>query len=68
MSRKACYIFSSSPSQGATNIQYDGSRFSVFMNYPLHIPNGAKDATLEVIQACSKYMENVAKHLSILRQ
>ena len=51
MSRKACYIFSSSPSQGATNIQYDGSRFSVFMNYPLHIPNGAKDATLEVIQA-----------------
>jgi hypothetical protein len=51
MSRKACYIFSSSPSQGALNIRDDGSRFSVQMNYPLYIPNGAKDATCEVIQA-----------------
>ena len=51
MSRKACYIFSSSPSQGALNIRDEGSRFSVQMNYPLYIPNGAKDATCEVIQA-----------------
>ena len=28
-----------------------GSRFSVQMNYPLYIHNGAKDATCEVIQA-----------------
>ena len=39
MSRKACYIFSSSPSQGALNIRDDGSRFSVQMNYPPYIPN-----------------------------
>ena len=51
MSRKACYIFSSSPSQGAKNIQDNGSRFSVQMNYPLHVPIGAQNATCEVIQA-----------------
>ena len=51
MSRKACYIFSSSPSQGAKNIQDNGSRFSVQMNYPLHVPPGAQNATCEVIQA-----------------
>ena len=31
MSKKACYIFSSSPSQGALNIRDEGSRFSVQM-------------------------------------
>ena len=51
MSRKACYIFSSAPSQGATNIRDNGSRFTVQMNYPLFIPNGAKNATCEVVQA-----------------
>ena len=51
MSKKACYIFSSSPSQGALNIRDEGSRFSVQMNYPLYIPNGAKNATCEVVQA-----------------
>ena len=51
MSRKACYIFSSSPAQGAKNIQDNGSRFSVQMNYPLHVPIGAQNATCEVIQA-----------------
>ena len=51
MSRKACYIFSSSPLQGAKNIQDNGSRFSVQMNYPLYIPNGAQNATCEVVQA-----------------
>ena len=51
MTRKACYIFSSSPSQGAKNIQDNGSRFSVQLNYPLHIEGEAKHATCEIIQA-----------------
>jgi hypothetical protein len=51
MSRKACYIFSSSPSQGASNIRDNASRFTVQMNYPLFIPNGSKNATCEVVQA-----------------
>ncbi len=51
MTRKACYIFSSSPSQGAVNIRDNGSRFTVQMNYPLFIPNGSKNATCEVVQA-----------------
>lgn len=51
MTRKACYIFSSSPSQGAKNIQDNGSRFSVQLNYPLHIEGEAKRATCEIIQA-----------------
>ena len=49
--RKEYYIFSSSPAQGAKNIQDNGSRFSVQMNYPLHVPPGAQNATCEVIQA-----------------
>ena len=51
MTRKSCYIFSSAQSQGATNIRDNGSRFSVNLNYPLHLPNDAKHATCEVIQA-----------------
>ena len=51
MTRKSCYIFTSAQSQGATNIRDNGSRFSVNLNYPLHLPNDAKHATCEVIQA-----------------
>jgi hypothetical protein len=53
MTRKACCIFSSIPAQGAKNIQINGSRLSVQLNYPLHIEREAKHARCEIIQATS---------------
>lgn len=50
---KACLIFSSDPNLGARNIQFKGSKFTVFSNAsPFFIGSDtSRDCTVEVIQA-----------------
>jgi len=50
---KACYIFSSDPSSGATNISFNGSKFTIY-NTSAQFYDGSstsRDCTVEVIQA-----------------
>jgi len=54
--RKITYIFSSDPTKGATNIQLDGSVFSVTMQYPISLPKGTQYATMEVHSASVWYV------------
>jgi hypothetical protein len=54
--RKMTYIFSSDPTKGATNIQLDGSVFSVTMQYPISLPRGTQYATMEVHSASVWYV------------
>lgn len=50
---KACYIFSSDPSSGATNIQFNGSKFTIYnTSDPFYVGSStSRDCTVEVIQA-----------------
>lgn len=54
--RKITYIFSSDPDKGATNIQQNGSVFTVTMQYPISLPKGTQYATLEVHSASIWYV------------
>ena len=44
-------FFSSSEAAGASEVSPDGSRFSVFLNNPIKIPNSAIDCSLSVVQS-----------------
>jgi len=49
--RKATFLFSSNPSDGAQNIQSNGSVFTVNLQYPINLPHSTQYATLEVSRA-----------------
>ena len=63
--RKVTYIFSSDPAKGATNIQLQGSVFTVTLQYPLSLPKGTLYSTLEVHSASIWY---VTPNISTARQ
>jgi len=51
------YLFSSSPNNGALNINSDGSAFSVNMaRYPISMPHNCKNVTAAVIAASIPYI------------
>jgi hypothetical protein len=45
------FFFSSNPVAGATQVSADGSKFSVLLNTPLHIPKDAVGVSMAVTQA-----------------
>lgn len=46
-----CFLFSSNPANGASNISNDGSRFTVQFNDPFFLPSNAYNCQLSIIQA-----------------
>lgn len=51
------YLFSSSPNNGALNVNSTGSRFSVNMStFPVVVPESAKNCTIRVIGASIPYV------------
>lgn len=55
------YVFSSNPALGARNISPDGSEFTVSMDFPVVVPHGVVDCTIDVISAA---IWNVSPNIS----
>lgn len=65
LEKEQSYFFSSDPTVGATQIQQNGSVFSVALNSPISIPKGAIDAQVAINSAAIWYVNpNISVQLT----